>query len=159
MGNGDPDTGLAPCGHSSFASSHPGKPPFDHIEMPYGQQILWPDHCVQGTHGAEFHKDLNTFADLILRKGFRTDIDSYSVLFENDRTTVTGLDGYLKSREIDNLTLVGLATDFCVFYSAMDAKRLGYDVTVDLAGCRAIDMDGSLRAAQNAMREAGVTLI
>ncbi|SHE34593.1 nicotinamidase/pyrazinamidase [Ruegeria intermedia] len=148
-----------PAGHSSFASSHPGKAPYDVVEMPYGPQVLWPDHCVQGTPGAEFHPDLRTDADLILRKGFRSAIDSYSAFFENDRTTPTGLEGYLRTRGIDRLTLVGLATDFCVHYSAVDAARLGFDVTVRTDACRAIDLDGSLAAAEQAMRTAGVALI
>ncbi|WP_170405909.1 bifunctional nicotinamidase/pyrazinamidase [Ruegeria arenilitoris] len=147
-----------PAGHSSFASSHPGKAPYDVVEMPYGPQVLWPDHCVQGTPGAEFHPDLRTDADLILRKGFRSAIDSYSAFFENDRTTPTGLEGYLRTRGIDRLTLVGLATDFCVHYSAVDAARLGFDVTVRTDVCRAIDLDGSLAAAEQAMRDTGVTL-
>ncbi|WP_170369079.1 bifunctional nicotinamidase/pyrazinamidase [Ruegeria arenilitoris] len=147
-----------PAGHSSFASSHPGKAPYDLVEMPYGPQVLWPDHCVQGTPGAEFHPDLRTDADLILRKGFRSAIDSYSAFFENDRTTPTGLEGYLRTRGIDRLTLVGLATDFCVHYSAVDAARLGFDVAVRTDVCRAIDLDGSLAAAEPAMRDAGVTL-
>lgn len=148
-----------PAGHSSFASSHPGKAPYDLVEMPYGPQVLWPDHCVQGTPGAEFHPDLRTDADLILRKGFRSAIDSYSAFFENDRTTPTGLEGYLRNRGIDRLTLVGLATDFCVHYSAVDAARLGFDVTVRTDACRAIDLDGSLAAAKQAMQTAGVALI
>ncbi|WP_170459706.1 bifunctional nicotinamidase/pyrazinamidase [Ruegeria arenilitoris] len=147
-----------PAGHSSFASSHPGKAPYDLVEMPYGPQVLWPDHCVQGTPGAEFHPDLRTDADLILRKGFPSAIDSYSAFFENDRTTPTGLEGYLRTRGIDRLTLVGLATDFCVHYSAVDAARLGFDVTVRTDVCRAIDLDGSLAAAEQAMRDTGVTL-
>ncbi|MBY6083112.1 bifunctional nicotinamidase/pyrazinamidase [Ruegeria arenilitoris] len=147
-----------PAGHSSFAPSHPGKAPYDLVEMPYGPQVLWPDHCVQGTPGAEFHPDLRTDADLILRKGFRSAIDSYSGFFENDHTTPTGLEGYLRTRGIDRLTLVGLATDFCVHYSAVDAARLGFDVTVRTDVCRAIDLDGSLAAAEQAMRDAGVTL-
>ncbi|WP_170457241.1 bifunctional nicotinamidase/pyrazinamidase [Ruegeria arenilitoris] len=147
-----------PAGHSSFASSHPGKAPYDLVEMRYGPQVLWPDHCVQGTPGAEFHPDLRTDADLILRKGFRSAIDSYSAFFENDHTTPTGLEGYLRTRGIDRLTLVGLATDFCVHYSAVDAARLGFDVTVRTDACRAIDLDGSLAAAEQAMRDAGVTL-
>ncbi len=147
-----------PAGHSSFASSHPGTSPYDLVDMPYGAQVLWPDHCVQGTPGADFHPDLRTDADLILRKGFRNAIDSYSAFFENDRTTPTGLEGYLRSRALDRLTLVGLATDFCVHYSAVDAARLGFDVTVETRACRAIDLDGSLAAAESAMRDAGVTL-
>ncbi|WP_425084841.1 bifunctional nicotinamidase/pyrazinamidase [Ruegeria profundi] len=147
-----------PAGHSSFASSHPGKAPFEMTEMPYGPQVLWPDHCVQGTDGAGFHPDLRTDGDLIIRKGFRSAIDSYSAFFENDQATPTGLKGYLDTRGISKLTLVGLATDFCVHYSAVDAAKLGFDVTVVQSACRAIDMDGSLAAAQQAMQAAGVTL-
>ncbi|TMV06864.1 bifunctional nicotinamidase/pyrazinamidase [Ruegeria sediminis] len=148
-----------PPGHSSFASSHAGKAPYDLIEMPYGPQVLWPDHCVQGTGGAAFHSDLRTDADLILRKGFRAAIDSYSAFFENDRTTPTGLEGYLRTRSIDRLTLAGLATDFCVHFSAVDAARLGFGVSVRMEACRAIDLDGSLAAAERAMRDAGVKLV
>ncbi|WP_171175423.1 bifunctional nicotinamidase/pyrazinamidase [Ruegeria sp. HKCCD8929] len=146
------------AGHSSFASSHAGKAPFELTEMPYGPQVLWPDHCVQGTEGATFHADLRTDADLILRKGFRTAIDSYSAFFENDHTTPTGLEGYLRTRGIDTLTLAGLATDFCVYYSAVDAAKLGFDVSVRMDACRAIDLDGSLAAAETAMRASGVKL-
>ena len=128
------------------------------IDMPYGPQILWPDHCVQGTDGAAFHADLRVDGDLIIRKGFRADIDSYSAFFENDQTTPTGLEGYLRTRGISDLTLVGLATDFCVHFSAVDAARLGFDVTVRLDLCRAIDLDGSLAAAMQAMQAAGVRL-
>lgn len=148
-----------PVGHSSFASQHPGKAPLDLIDMPYGAQVLWPDHCIQGTHGAAFHADLNTDrADLIIRKGFRAAIDSYSAFFENDRTTSTGLDGYLRSRGIDQLTLAGLATDFCVQYSAVDAARAGFGVTVNRVATRGIDMGGSMTAALETMISAGVTL-
>lgn len=147
-----------PSGHSSFATSHAGKAPFETVEMAYGTQVLWPDHCVQGSTGAEFHPDLNTSGDLILRKGFRTAIDSYSAFFENDQTTPTGLQGYLDSRGISQITLVGLATDFCVAYSALDAARLGYQVTVDMQSCRAIDLDGSLAQAISQMQAAGVIL-
>ena len=147
-----------PAGHSSFASSHGGKSPFETTPMPYGVQVLWPDHCVQGTDGAAFHSDLKTDADLIIRKGFRPQIDSYSAFFENDQTTPTGLHGYLKERGIKELTMVGLATDFCVAFSALDAARLGYQVHVDLSACRAIDMDGSLDVALTKMQDAGVTL-
>lgn len=148
-----------PGGHSSFASSHGGKAPYDMVEMPYGPQVLWPDHCVQGSTGAAFHADLDTTrADLILRKGFRAGIDSYSAFFENDRTTPTGLEGYLRTRGIDRLVMVGLATDFCVQYSALDAAGLGFAVEVHLPACRAIDLDGSLAAATQAMAQAGVTL-
>ncbi|MFT6225102.1 MAG: nicotinamidase/pyrazinamidase [Paracoccaceae bacterium] len=128
--------------------------------MPYGSQILWPDHCVQGTEGAAFHPDLKTDrADLVLRKGFRPEIDSYSAFFENDHETPTGLAGYLRTRNVQNLTLVGLATDFCVFFSAIDAAALGFDVSVRLPLCRAINLDGSLERALAAMRAQNVTLI
>ena len=148
-----------PAGHSSFASAHPGRAPYDMTQMPYGPQVLWPDHCVQGSPGAAFHQGLNTTrADLILRKGMNPAIDSYSAFFENDRTTPTGLDGYLRTRGITDLTLVGLATDFCVTYSALDAARLGFKVTVREGLCRAIDLNGSLAAARDAMTNAGVTL-
>lgn len=147
-----------PAGHSSFASSHDGKAPFETTEMPYGTQVLWPDHCVQGSPGAAFHPDLRTDGDLIIRKGFRPAIDSYSAFFENDQTTPTGLEGYLRARGIDSLVMVGLATDFCVHFSATDAARLGFAVEVRLDACRAIDMDGSLAAALEAMRNAGVQL-
>ncbi len=148
-----------PAGHSSFASSHDGKAPFEVTEMPYGTQVLWPDHCVQGSAGAAFHPDLVTDpADLVIRKGFRAGIDSYSAFFENDQTTPTGLEGYLRTRGIDRVTLVGLATDFCVNYSALDAARLGFNVSVLSNLCRAIDLDGSLRAAEDAMRAAQVDL-
>ena len=134
-----------PAGHSSFASSLSAAP-MSVVEMPYGPQVLWPDHCIQGTEGAAFHPALNTDrADMIVRKGYNSAIDSYSAFFENDHKTPTGLEGYLRTRGITTLTLVGLATDFCVNYSAVDAARLGFDVTVDLSLCRAIDFDGSLK--------------
>jgi nicotinamidase/pyrazinamidase len=148
-----------PADHLSFASQHAGKAPMEMTDMPYGPQVLWPDHCVQGSPGASFHPDLDTDrADLILRKGFRRGIDSYSAFFENDRTTPTGLEGYLRSRGIEALTLVGLATDFCVNFSAVDAARLGFRTTVREDLTRAIDLDGSLAAARTGMAEAGVTL-
>lgn len=148
-----------PEGHSSFASSHKGKAPFGTVEMPYGTQVLWPDHCVQGTRGAEFHQDLLTNpADLVIRKGFRPGIDSYSAFFENDQTTPTGLEGYLRTRGVTKLTMVGLATDFCVSFSATDAAKLGFEVEVLQSACRAIDLDGSLDTAKKAMHDAGVTL-
>ena len=148
-----------PAGHSSFASSHPGKAPYDMIEMPYGPQVLWPDHCIQGSEGADFHASLDqTSADLILRKGYTPEIDSYSAFFENDKTTPTGLYGYLGTREITQLTMVGLALDFCVNYSAVDAARLGFQVDVRRDLCRAIDLNGSLDAAIEAMTGAGVAL-
>lgn len=148
-----------PAGHSSFASSHPGKSPYDMIDMPYGRQVLWPDHCVQGTHGGAFHPDLAADrAEMIIRKGFRRDIDSYSAFFENDHETPTGLEGYLRTRGITDLTMAGLATDFCVHYSAVDAARLGFNVNVDMEASRAIDLDGSLAAALKAMKQAGARL-
>jgi nicotinamidase/pyrazinamidase len=146
-----------PSGHSSFAASHPGSAPFETISMPYGQQTLWPDHCVQGTPGAAFHPHLVTErAELVIRKGFRSEIDSYSAFFENDRRTPTGLAGYLRERGLKRIFLAGLATDFCVHYSAVDARRLGFDTVLVEAGCRAIDLGGSLDAAWAAMAEAGV---
>jgi len=148
-----------PRGHSSFASSHPGKQPFEAIEVAYGQQILWPDHCVQGTQGAALHPALEVpHAELVLRKGFRSAIDSYSAFFENDHRTPTGLAGYLRERGLGRLTLCGLATDFCVFYSALDGRKAGFDVDVVTGVCRGIDLDGSFDRAVAAMREAGVTL-
>jgi nicotinamidase/pyrazinamidase len=149
-----------PRGHASFASSHPGRQPFDTIDVSYGRQILWPDHCVQGTRGAAFHPRLDVpHAELLLRKGFRTAIDSYSAFFENDRRTPTGLVGYLKERRFERVTLCGLATDFCVFYSALDGRQAGFEVTVLTDVCRGIDMDGSLAGAVRSMKEAGVTLL
>jgi nicotinamidase/pyrazinamidase len=129
------------------------------IEMPYGPQVLWPDHCVQGSRGAEFHDDLTVdCADLIIRKGFRREVDSYSAFFENDHETPTGLEGYLRTRGIEKVTLVGLATDFCVNFSAVDAAKLGFETEVREDLTRAIDLDGSLAAARDGMRAAGVTL-
>ncbi len=146
-----------PGTHLSFADNHPGAAPFSMTEMAYGPQVLWPAHCVQGTRGAEFHGALRTGpAQMVIRKGFRPEIDSYSAFFENDRVTSTGLDGYLRSRGVTRLELVGLATDFCVAYSALDAARLGFEVTVRAAECRAIDLDGSLTAARAQMAAAGV---
>lgn len=148
-----------PAGHSSFASRHEGKAPFETFDAAYGPQTLWPDHCVQGTKGAAFHPDLDwTRAELVVRKGFRPAIDSYSAFFENDRQTPTGLAGYLRERGISRLTLAGLATDFCVAYSALDAARLGFSVTVAMEACRAIDLGGSLAAMTDEMERAGVVL-
>ncbi len=148
-----------PSDHASFAANHPGAQPFTLTEMPYGPQVLWPTHCVQGTTGAAFHPALATDpADLVIRKGFRAAIDSYSAFFENDHRTPTGLEGYLRTRGATRLTLVGLATDFCVAYSAFDAARLGFAVTVLEGACRAIDLDGSLARARAEMRAAGVRL-
>jgi eukaryotic-like serine/threonine-protein kinase len=143
--------------HLSFASSHPGMKPLEQIELSYGPQILWPDHCVQGTKGAEFHPDLDVQnCELIIRKGYHREIDSYSAFFENDRRTPTGLAGYLRERGLSRIFLVGLAADFCVAYSALDARRLGFDVTVIEGACRGIDVDGSLAAAWQQMLDAGV---
>ncbi|WP_107496697.1 bifunctional nicotinamidase/pyrazinamidase [Thalassobius sp. I31.1] len=149
-----------PAGHSSFASSHDGKNPLEMIDMPYGPQVLWPDHCVQGSAGAEFHKDLRLEpANLIIRKGMNPAIDSYSAFFENDQTTPTGLEGYLRGLGITHLTMVGLATDFCVHFSAVDAAKLDFDVTVVESACRGIDLNGSMQAAQDAMKAVGVKLV
>ena len=149
-----------PKGHSSFATSHEGKNPLELIKMPYGDQVLWPDHCVQGSKGAEFHPELNIEqANAIIRKGSNPRIDSYSAFFENDRKTPTGLDGYFKSLEIEKINLVGLATDFCVNYSAQDAANLGYKVSVLEKMCRAIDLNGSLAAAKSEMQNCGVEFI
>lgn len=148
-----------PADHMSFAANHPGAVPFSMTQMPYGPQVLWPTHCVQGSKGAAFHPDLATDpADLVIRKGFRAAIDSYSAFFENDRKTPTGLEGYLRGRGVTDVTLVGLATDFCVAYSALDAGRLGFAVTVRMSACRAIDLQGSLAATCGMMRAAGVVL-
>ena len=144
-------------GHLSFASSHPGRQLFETIELPYGRQILWPDHCVAGSDGAQFHRDLDIpQAAMVIRKGFRIEIDSYSAFYENDRTTPTGLGGYLRERRFSRIFLVGLATDFCVHYSALDARREGFDAVVVEDACRGIDLDGSLARAWAQMLEAGV---
>ncbi|WP_316169154.1 bifunctional nicotinamidase/pyrazinamidase [Bradyrhizobium sp. SZCCHNS2017] len=149
-----------PAGHSSFASSHPGKAPFESITMPYGPQTLWPDHCIQGTPGAALHPGLATDkAQMIIRKGFRSAIDSYSAFFENDKTTPTGLAGYLRERGLKRVFLVGLATDFCVHYSAVDARRLGFAAVVVDNACRGIDLGGSMAAAKAEGAEAGVIRI
>lgn len=145
-----------PADHFSFAENRSGAAPFSTIEAPYGPQVLWPSHCVQGTPGAAFHAGLRTDADLILRKGFRREIDSYSAFYENDRETPTGLAGYLRERGVAHVTLCGLATDFCVRFSAVDAAKLGFGVTVVEDACRAIDLDGSLDAAWAEMDAAGV---
>ena len=147
-----------PSDHLSFASQHDAEP-FTTTEMPYGTQVLWPDHCVIGSEGAAFHPNLDARpADLIIRKGFRREIDSYSAFFENDQATPTGLEGYLKSRGVDTVTLVGLATDYCVNFSAVDAAKLGFNATVIESLCRAIDLDGSLAVAKEGMAGAGVML-
>ncbi len=148
-----------PADHLSFASQHEGAEPFTTTEMPYGTQVLWPDHCIIGSDGAGFHDTLDTrSADLIIRKGFRREIDSYSAFFENDHVTPTGLEGYLRSRGVDTVVLVGLATDYCVNFSAVDAAKLGFKVTVIESLCRAIDLEGSLGSAKEGMAEAGVKL-
>lgn len=148
-----------PAGHASFASGHPGRAPFESLALPWGDQTLWPDHCVQGTPGAAFHPGLRTDpAALVLRKGMNPGIDSYSAFFENDRTTPTGLAGWLRDRGQTVLTFAGLATDYCVAWSALDAARLGFAARVHLPGCRAIDLNGSLAAALASLRAAGVTV-
>jgi len=145
-----------PAGHLSFASSHPGKAPYATETLDYGEQVLWPDHCVQGTPGAAFHEGLSTLGcELVLRKGFRREIDSYSAFYENDRKTPTGLSGYLGTRGFKRLFMCGLATDFCVAYSALDARREGFEVYVLDDACRAIDLDGSLANAWQKMQDAG----
>jgi nicotinamidase/pyrazinamidase len=146
--------------HASFASSHPGKHPFEQIELSYGPQTLWPDHCIQGTNGAEFHSGLQLpQAELILRKGFRPQIDSYSAFFENDHVTPTGLAGYLKERNLSRVFLAGLAYDYCVAYSALDACRLGLPAFVIRDACRAIDLDDSVAKIEAQFAQAGVTLV
>ena len=148
-----------PAGHSSFASTQ-GADPFSETQMPYGPQMLWPDHCIQGSSGAQFHPDLRTDpADLIIRKGYNPAIDSYSAFFENDHKTPTGLHGYLQTRGITHLTMAGLATDYCVQFSAVDAANLGYDVEVVMNACRAIDFGGTLDAAITTMRDVKVRLV
>lgn len=148
-----------PANHSSFASTH-AEPLFSTIEMPYGPQILWPDHCIQDTWGAEFHPQLETIhAEAIIRKGYRSSIDSYSAFFENDHATPTGLYGYLQERNIHKVTLCGLATDFCVGYSALDAISLGLETHVKLSACRAIDQDDSLNIMLKKMQNAGVKIL
>ena len=149
-----------PAGHASFASSHAGRQPFDQIEMPYGAQTLWPDHCVQGSKGAEHHPALHIpQAELILRKGFRPQIDSYSAFFENDRNTPTGLAAYLRERGLTRVFLAGLAYDYCVGFSALDARRLGFDAIVIRDACRAIDLNGSAARMEAEFARAGVELV
>ena len=149
-----------PAGHSSFASSHLGRAPFETAAMPYGPQIVWPDHCMQGTEGAAFHTGLDIpHAELVLRKGFRAAIDSYSAFTENDRTTPTGLASYLRERGITRIFLAGLAFDFCVLYSAEDGAAAGFTVFVIEDACRAIDMEGSAAAARDRLASAGAALI
>ncbi len=149
-----------PPGHMSFASSHPGRKPYDTIAAPYGPQVLWPDHCVQGTPGAEFHSDLRIApAELVLRKGYHRDIDSYSAFYENDRTTHTGLAGYLRERGFTRVFVAGLAFDFCVRYSSEDARREGFEVVVIEDACRGIDVDGSMLATRKSLHSIGVPCV
>jgi nicotinamidase/pyrazinamidase len=149
-----------PPGHHSFASSHPGKRPFETVTVDYGQQILWPDHCVQGTIGAQFHDDLQIpHAELVLRKGFRSSIDSYSALYENDRKTPTGLAGYLRERGLTRIFVAGLALDFCVRYSAEDARREGFAVGVIEDACRGIDVEGSVAATRENFAALGIATL
>ena len=149
-----------PRNHSSFATSHPGKKPFETIELAYGAQTLWPPHCVQGSHGAEFHPALDLpQAELVLRKGFRVNVDSYSTFFENDRITPTGLASYLRERDLKRVFLAGLAYDYCVGYSALDARRLGLPALVLCDACRAIDLGGSVAAIEAEFAKAGVQVI
>ncbi len=146
-----------PADHSSFASQHKDSKPFDTTDVSYGKQTLWPDHCVQGTFGAEFHRALAwTTAELVIRKGFRKTVDSYSAFFENDRKTPTGLGGYLNERAIKALILTGLATDYCVGFTALDGRKLGFEVTVIEGACRAIDLSGSLAAMKRSWVQSGV---
>jgi nicotinamidase/pyrazinamidase len=146
-----------PAGHASFASSHPGKSPYEIIAMPYGPQVLWPDHCVQGTHDAALHKDLHLpQAQLIIRKGFHPQVDSYSAFMEADRATTTGLAAYLQARGLRKAYICGLATDFCVAWTALDARAAGFEAVVLEDACRAIDLDGSLGKAWHTMQAAGV---
>jgi len=147
-------------GHVSFASSHSGKKPFETVDLKYGKQVLWPDHCVQGTPGAEFHRDLRIApAELVLRKGYHRDIDSYSAFYENDRTTHTGLAGYLRERGFTRVFVAGLAFDFCVRYSSEDARREGFEVVVIEDACRGIDVDGSMLATRTSLHSIGVPCI
>jgi nicotinamidase/pyrazinamidase len=146
-----------PAGHQSFASSHQGRKPYETIEVAYGPQILWPDHCIQGSAGAEFREDLAiAHAALVIRKGFRPHIDSYSAFYENDRKTPTGLGGYLRERGLRRIFIAGLALDFCVRYSAEDARREGFDVVVVEDACRGIDVDGSVKATSESFVRLGV---
>ena len=149
-----------PAGHRSFATSHPGRKPFDSTKLAYGEQVLWPDHCVQGSEGAALHKDLSIpHAQLVVRKGFRKEVDSYSAFLEADRKTRTGLKGYLEERGVKRVFVCGLATDYCVAWTALDARKLGFAAVVVEDACRAIDMQGSLAAAWEKMKRAGVKRI
>lgn len=149
-----------PAGHGSFASTHPGRKPYDVVAMPYGPQVLWPDHCVQDTPGAAFRDDLHIpHAQLIIRKGYRREVDSYSAFFENDHMTPTGLVGYLRERGLTRVLLAGLAFDFCVRYSAEDGQRSGFDVVVIEDACRGIDVDGSVAATHRALLAVGIRTV
>jgi|SRR5215510_522442 len=149
-----------PPGHHSFASSHAGRQPFETVDVVYGQQVLWPDHCVQGTPGAQFHDDLQIpHAQLVLRKGFRSPIDSYSAFYENDRKTPTGLASYLRERGLTRVFLAGLAFDFCVRYSAEDARREGFAVVVIEDACRGIDVGGSMAATRQSLAALGIATV
>jgi nicotinamidase/pyrazinamidase len=149
-----------PPGHQSFATSHPGSKPFDSVKLAYGEQVLWPDHCVQGSDGAALHKDLSVpHAQLLLRKGHHREVDSYSAFLEADRKTRTGLEGYLEERGIKRVFVCGLATDFCVAWTALDARKFGFAALVIEDACRAIDMQGSLATALEKMDKAGVKRI
>ena len=149
-----------PAGHASFASAHPGRTPLETIELAYGSQTLWPDHCVQGTPGAAFHPGIEIpQVELVIRKGYRSGIDSYSAFRENDRRTPTGLASYLRERGLMRVTLCGLATDFCVFFSAIDARQAGFETAIALEASRGIDLDGSMSRALAAMRDAGIELL
>lgn len=149
-----------PAGHSSFASTHPGSAPFDEIEVAYGQQVLWPDHCIQGSPGAAFHGELKTDgADLVIRKGFRPAIDSYSAFYENDKVTPTGLKGYLKDRGLHRVFVTGLALDVCVRFTAEDAHRSGFETLVVTDACRGVNMNGSNDAALERFAELGIACV
>ena len=148
-----------PSSHSSFASTH-NKTPYDTVELSYGSQTLWPDHCIQGTHGANFHKDIKfDKADLIIRKGFDTEIDSYSAFRENDKKTLTGLSGYLNERKIHELVICGLAYDYCVKWTALDAKSNGFKTVVIENACRSINLNNSEESARNEMQKSGIYLV
>jgi nicotinamidase/pyrazinamidase len=149
-----------PADHVSFASNHAHKKPYDVIRLDYGEQVLWPDHCVQGTRGAAFHAALHVdHASLVVRKGFRRQVDSYSALYENDHTTPTGLLGYLRERELETMFIAGLAFDFCVRYSAEDARKAGFEVAVIEDACRGIDLDGTVAATRQSFSSLGIPVV
>jgi nicotinamidase/pyrazinamidase len=149
-----------PEDHVSFASNHPRKDPYDSIVLSYGLQVLWPDHCVKGSTGADFHRELETLrASLVVRKGFHRNVDSYSAFYENDKTTSTGLAGYLRERGLNTLFFAGLAFDFCVRYSAEDARKAGFDAVVVEEACRGIDLDGSVAATHRSLRSLGIPVV